>query len=301
MALNMLQIFFIILPIYSTITSAACGPWSCISLFQPYFRPATTKKVGASSFAMVLAGSSEKQVSQSSLQSTQSALESKVMRNLKTVPVKEDGALLARWNELKGLSEKELIVSSSSSILKDERSEIALGLAYRRCEYVTQLFSKTFYMGTSLMRPDARAHVWAIYAWCRRTDDIVDSPRALLNREVLNKDLEDWSLRLDKIWAGNYDPQFILCWFAYLSHIMHTGFVLVSKPILSCITAGTPMDLFDLAMVDTLRAYPRLSIQPFRDMIAGKSLSILWCNQTHLRIYAPSEHITAQQTSWCYL
>ena len=30
------------------------------------------------------------------------------------------------------------------------------------------------------------------------------------------------------------------------------------------------MDLFDLAMVDTLRAYPRLSIQPFRDMIAGK-------------------------------
>ena len=31
------------------------------------------------------------------------------------------------------------------------------------------------------------------------------------------------------------------------------------------------MDLFDLAMVDTLRAYPRLSIQPFRDMIAGET------------------------------
>jgi 15-cis-phytoene synthase len=59
------------------------------------------------------------------------------------------------------------------------------------------------------MRPDARAHVWAIYAWCRRTDDIVDSPRALLNREVLTKDLEDWSIRLDKIWAGKsmiHDP-----------------------------------------------------------------------------------------------
>ena len=41
------------------------------------------------------------------------------------------------------------------------------------------------------------------------------------------------------------------------------------------------MDLFDLAMVDTLRAYPRLSIQPFRDMIAGKyslffSIKIHW-------------------------
>ena len=155
----------------------------------------------SSSFTMVL-GSADKQVNQMTLPSGPSALEQKIMRNLKTVPVKEDGALLARWNELKGLSEKELIVSSSSSILKNERSEIALGLAYRRCEYVTQLFSKTFYMGTSLMRSDARAHVWAIYAWCRRTDDIVDSPRALLNREVLTKDLEDWSARLDKIWAG---------------------------------------------------------------------------------------------------
>lgn len=234
----MLQIFFIILPIISTVTSAACGPWSCISLFQPYFRPATGRKAGTSSFAMVLS-SSEKQVSQSSLQSTQSALESKVMRNLKTVPVKEDGALLARWNELKGLSEKELIVSSSSSILKDERSEIALGLAYRRCEYVTQLFSKTFYMGTSLMRPDARAHVWAIYAWCRRTDDIVDSPRALLNREVLNRDLEDWSLRLDKIWAGKYYLKLNLIPFYYLCHIMINYLFFALKPILSYLIRHT--------------------------------------------------------------
>ena len=203
------------LPILLTILSvcsrsiSAGGGWSSFSLFQPPIRITSCKKTRSSSSTIMILGPSEKQGSPSSLLSSQSALESKVIRNLKTVPVKEDGALLARWNELKGLSEKELIVSSSSSILKAERSEIALGLAYRRCEYVTQLFSKTFYMGTSLMRPDARAHVWAIYAWCRRTDDIVDSPRALLNREVLTKDLEDWSIRLDKIWAGKsmiHDP-----------------------------------------------------------------------------------------------
>eukprot|EP00596_Hydrurales_sp_CCMP1899_P006066 CAMPEP_0119036566 /NCGR_PEP_ID=MMETSP1177-20130426/4356_1 /TAXON_ID=2985 /ORGANISM="Ochromonas sp, Strain CCMP1899" /LENGTH=216 /DNA_ID=CAMNT_0006996625 /DNA_START=675 /DNA_END=1325 /DNA_ORIENTATION=- len=34
------------------------------------------------------------------------------------------------------------------------------------------------------------------------------------------------------------------------------------------------MDLFDLAMVDTLRAYPRLSIEPFRDMIAGMVMDV---------------------------
>eukprot|EP00597_Dinobryon_sp_UTEXLB2267_P011377 CAMPEP_0170130522 /NCGR_PEP_ID=MMETSP0020_2-20130122/22650_1 /TAXON_ID=98059 /ORGANISM="Dinobryon sp., Strain UTEXLB2267" /LENGTH=156 /DNA_ID=CAMNT_0010365317 /DNA_START=154 /DNA_END=620 /DNA_ORIENTATION=- len=78
------------------------------------------------------------------------------------------------WNDVKGLSERELIVGNDVKALREE----ALALSYRRCEYVTKLFSKTFYMGTSLMKPEARKHVWAIYAWCRRTDDIVDSPRA---------------------------------------------------------------------------------------------------------------------------
>lgn len=55
------------------------------------------------------------------------------------------------------------------------RSLLIMDVAYARCKYVTNLFSKTFYMGTTLMRPDARQHVWAIYAWCRRTDDLVVS------------------------------------------------------------------------------------------------------------------------------
>ena len=46
------------------------------------------------------------------------------------------------------------------------------------------------------------------------------------------------------------------------------------------------MDLFDLAMVDTLRAYPRLSIQPFRDMIAGK-YSFFFAIEIHWSILIP--------------
>jgi hypothetical protein len=30
------------------------------------------------------------------------------------------------------------------------------------------------------MPDDARKAVWAIYVWCRRTDDIVDGPRAMV-------------------------------------------------------------------------------------------------------------------------
>lgn len=147
-----------------------------------------------------------------------------------------DNSFLSTWNELAGLSEKDLLTTPIS--LDTDRTDRALNLAYRRCEYVTELFSKTFYMGTSLMRKDIRKHVWAIYAWCRRTDDLVDSPRALLSRETLNNDLTDWNKRLDGIWNDH------------------------------------PEDLFDLAMSHTTKAYPALSIEPFRDMIAGMVMDV---------------------------
>ena len=158
-------------------------------------------------------------------------------RNLKTAPGQKLPELLKNWNELKGLSEKEFlpVVGAVSDL---ERSPRAMKLAYRRCEYVTKLFSKTFYMGTSLMQPEARKHVWAIYAWCRRTDDLVDSPRALLNSEVLAKDLNQWKQRLDLIWAGK------------------------------------PVDLFDCAMSDTVEKYPTLSIVPYKDMIDGMVMDV---------------------------
>eukprot|EP01038_Epipyxis_sp_PR26KG_P005806 gene5806-8012_t len=162
------------------------------------------------------------------------------MKNLKTVPGqnmidKSAASTLQNWNELKGLSERELLTKDTAIVSRDSK---ALSLAYRRCEYVTQLFSKTFYMGTSLMKFDARPHVWAIYAWCRRTDDIVDSPRALLNKETLQKDLKSWNERLDMLWNDK------------------------------------PADLFDLAMSDTIKKYPTLSIAPFRDMIDGMVMDV---------------------------
>lgn len=162
------------------------------------------------------------------------------LKNLKTVPgqagQRTSAAALSTWKELQGLSEKELF---QMPIEDTDRSEKALNLAYRRCEYVTQLFSKTFYMGTSLMRPDARKHVWAIYTWCRRTDDLVDSPRAcLLNRDTLTADLDNWTSRLDEVWEGK------------------------------------PVDLFDLAMADTVKAYPDMSIEPYRDMIKGMIMDV---------------------------
>jgi len=189
-------------------------------------------------FARSGGGGNSNMVMQASVSSSPTPTSSSSQpKNLKTAPGQTLPELLNTWNELKGLSEKELL-TSYSSVVDSDRKARALALAYRRCEYVTQLFSKTFYMGTSLMETDARRHVWAIYAWCRRTDDLVDSPRALLNREVLRKDLQDWDDRLDRIWDNK------------------------------------PVDLFDMAMADTVTQYPSLAIQPYRDMIAGMVMDI---------------------------
>lgn len=50
--------------------------------------------------------------------------------------------------------------------------------AYERCGEITGEYAKTFYLGTQLMTPDKARAIWAIYVWCRRTDELVDGPNA---------------------------------------------------------------------------------------------------------------------------
>jgi 15-cis-phytoene synthase len=106
--------------------------------------------------------------------------------------------------------------------------------AYELCRRVTAKYSKTFYTGTMLMAPAKRRAIWAIYVWCRRTDELVDGPQAQFTSE---KTLDRWESQLESIFAG------------------------------------CPVDDEDLALVDTLEQFP-LDIQPFRDMIAGQRMDL---------------------------
>ena len=54
----------------------------------------------------------------------------------------------------------------------------SLDEAYERCGTVTASYAKTFYLGTQLMTPEKARAVWAVYVWCRRTDELVDGPNA---------------------------------------------------------------------------------------------------------------------------
>jgi 15-cis-phytoene synthase len=106
--------------------------------------------------------------------------------------------------------------------------------SYELCRQVTAMYSKTFYVGTLLMPEAKRRAIWAIYVWCRRTDELVDGPKAEFTTDAT---LNEWEENLESIFAGH------------------------------------PLDDVDVALVDTLERFP-IDIQPFRDMIAGQRMDL---------------------------
>ncbi|CAN6357177.1 unnamed protein product [Urochloa humidicola] len=109
-----------------------------------------------------------------------------------------------------------------------------LGDAYDRCGEVCAEYAKTFYLGTQLMTPERRKAVWAIYVWCRRTDELVDGPNASY---ITPTALDRWEKRLEDLFEGR------------------------------------PYDMYDAALSDTVSKFP-VDIQPFKDMIEGMRLDL---------------------------
>ncbi len=106
--------------------------------------------------------------------------------------------------------------------------------SYQLCRQITAKYSTTFYLGTLLMNAAKRRAIWAIYAWCRRTDELVDGPAAAITTP---ETLDRWEAHLESLFAGQSSED------------------------------------LDVALVDTLQRFP-LEIQPFRDMIAGQRMDL---------------------------
>jgi 15-cis-phytoene synthase len=107
--------------------------------------------------------------------------------------------------------------------------------SYELCRQITAEYGKTFYLATLLMSVPKRRAIWAIYAWCRNTDELVDGADA---DETTPATLDRWEAQLEKIFRGN------------------------------------PTDQCDVALVDTIAKFPDLAIQPFREMIAGQRMDL---------------------------
>ncbi|XP_068339230.1 phytoene synthase 2, chloroplastic-like [Pyrus communis] len=109
--------------------------------------------------------------------------------------------------------------------------------AYERCKNLCAEYAKTFYLGTLLMTEERQKAIWAIYVWCRRTDELVDGPNSgYMTSEVLDR----WEQRLEDIFEGR------------------------------------PYDMLDVALTHTVSNFP-LDIKPFRDMIEGMRTDTIKC------------------------
>lgn len=80
--------------------------------------------------------------------------------------------------------------------------------AYEYCRRVTQRASKTFYWGSMFLPPQKRKAIWAVYAFCRVVDDIVDEvieaqaprPGHLSGSRSPEEDLEYWRCSMGRIY-----------------------------------------------------------------------------------------------------
>lgn len=64
-----------------------------------------------------------------------------------------------------------------------------LAAAYHHCDAITKFHSRTFYMASGLLPEDKRRATRALYAFCRVTDDIIDSQQSAASRRRM---LNNW-------------------------------------------------------------------------------------------------------------
>lgn len=149
------------------------------------------------------------------------------------------------------------MTAQSSSAISPERGPDSALLpsleeAYEACRQETAAWAKTFYLGTLLMPPAKRRAIWAIYVWCRRTDELMDGPQAqgLPEAELAGR-LDRWEERTRAFFAGSV------------------------------------RDGLDRVMVDTLERYPQ-PLQPYLDMIEGQRMDLTrhrYASFEELRLY----------------
>ena len=115
-----------------------------------------------------------------------------------------------------------------------------LDAAFEACRRETAEWAKTFYIGTLLLPPEKRRAIWAIYVWCRRTDELMDSPEAQARPvEELAERLDRWEEKTRALFDGRVEND------------------------------------LDAVMVDTLERFPQ-GIQPYLDMIEGQRMDLTW-------------------------
>jgi len=131
---------------------------------------------------------------------------------------------------------RHLFQSQAQALMEAPSNQDDIDAAYLECQEVTREYSKTFYLGSQLLPEAEQRAVWAIYNWCRCTDELVDGPEAA---GTTMEDLEAWDRTLQQIFQ-----------------LKETG------------------DSMDLALIDSVRQF-RLIPRPFQDMVGGMAMDLV--------------------------
>jgi 15-cis-phytoene synthase len=94
-------------------------------------------------------------------------------------------------NELIHKAQQAMDGAANENCLTHYKAEV-IAESYRYCREVTRFHSRTFYMAAGLMPVEKRQAVYALYAFCRVCDDLVDKGSGNIQGQ-----LEHWRSRLD--------------------------------------------------------------------------------------------------------
>jgi phytoene synthase len=83
-----------------------------------------------------------------------------------------------------------------------------LRAAYAQCDQITRVHSRTFYMASGLLPKEKRRAARALYAFCRVTDNIIDSDQPA---EIRRSQLESWQRQVMSPTAFTKDAV-VLAW-----------------------------------------------------------------------------------------
>ena len=132
---------------------------------------------------------------------------------------------------------------------------------------VTSEYAKTFFLGTQLMTPEKARAIWAIYVWCRRTDELVDGPNASRITPAVRASVRARGQRRS--------PLLRACRRRLTAGAPPSSPACSPLPLpvpqaldrweerLEAIFEGRPYDSLDAALTDTISNFP-VHIQPFR-------------------------------------
>ena len=113
---------------------------------------------------------------------------------------------------------------------------VSLTDSVERCKQVVTTYDRTFYVGSLLLPRPQQEAMWAIYAWFRQKDEIIDGSGNRLVKQIL---LNEWFEQLQILFS-------------------------LSQPAVPT----------DIALIDAIQRY-HIPMEPFQDMLKGQQMDLV--------------------------